>query len=47
LRKDLTRRVAAFETTINQNVYEVVDRVSVKNQLDPEEKKLRFQIDAV
>ena len=37
-----TRRVAAFETTINQNTYEVADRLWAKDQLDPEEEKLRF-----
>lgn len=40
--EDLTRRVAAFETSINQNAYEVADRLWVKDQLDPEEEKLRF-----
>jgi transposase len=40
--EDLTRRVVAFETTINQNAYEVADRLWVKDHLDPEEEKLRF-----
>jgi len=39
--EDLIRRVAAFEGTINQNAYEVADRLWVKDHLDPE-KKLRF-----
>jgi transposase len=40
--EDLTRRVAAFEATINQHPYAVADRLWVKDQLDPEEEKLRF-----
>jgi hypothetical protein len=40
--EDLIRRVAAFETTINQNPYAVSDRLWVKDHLDPEEEKLRF-----
>ena len=39
---DLIRRVAAFETTINQNACAVADRLWVKDHLDPEEEKLRF-----
>jgi transposase len=40
--EDLIRRVAAFETTINQNACTVADRLWVKDHLDPEEEKLRF-----
>jgi transposase len=40
--EDLVRRVAAFETTINQNVCAVADRLWVKDHLDPEEEKLWF-----
>jgi transposase len=40
--EDLTRRVAAFETTINQNAYEVADCLWVKDHLTPAEEKLRF-----
>jgi transposase len=40
--EDLIRRVAAFESTINQNVWVVADRLWVKDHLDPEEEKLRF-----
>lgn len=39
---DLTRRVAAFETRLNQNPVAVADRLWVKDQLDPDEEKLRF-----
>ena len=39
---DLTRRVAAFEARINQNICTVADRLWVKEHLDPEEEKLRF-----
>lgn len=39
---DLIRRVAPFQATINQNAYEVADRLWVRDQLDPEEEKLRF-----
>jgi transposase len=40
--EDLARRVAAFEATINQHPYAIADRLWVKDQLDPEEEKLRF-----
>jgi transposase len=40
--EDLTRRVAAFETRLNQDPFAVADRLWVKDQLDPEEEKLRF-----
>jgi transposase len=40
--EDLTRRVAAFETRLNQDPYAVADRLWVKDQLDPQEEKLRF-----
>jgi transposase len=39
---DLIRRVAAFETTVNQDPCAIADRLWVKNHLDPEEEKLRF-----
>jgi len=38
--EDLSRRVAAFETRLNQDA--VADRLWVKDQLDPDEEKLRF-----
>ena len=40
--EDLIRRVAAFKARLNQNPFAVADRLWVKDQLDPEEKKLRF-----
>ena len=40
--EDLSRRVAAFETRLNQDVYAVADRL--KDRLDPDEEKLRFSI---
>ena len=40
--EDLARRVACFEATLNQNPYAVADRLWVKDQLNPEEEKLRF-----
>ena len=39
---DLTRRVAAFEATINQDPCTVADRLWVKDHLNPDEEKLRF-----
>ena len=39
---DLTRRVAAFEVAVNQNPCTVADRLWVKDQIEPEEEKLRF-----
>jgi transposase len=39
---DLTHRVAAFQTRINQQPCVVADRLWVKDCLDPEEEKLRF-----
>jgi transposase len=39
---DLSRRVAAFEARLNQDRCAVADRLWVKDQLDPEEEKLRF-----
>ena len=39
---DLTRRVAAFQTRINQQPCVVADHLWVKDRLDPEEEKLRF-----
>ena len=39
---DLTRRVAGFERRINHDPYAIADRLWVKDQLDPEEEKLRF-----
>jgi hypothetical protein len=40
--EDLSRRVAAFETRINQDTDAVADRLWVKDRLDPDEEKLRF-----
>src|SRR5918993_3925858 len=40
--EDLPQRVAAFEARLNQNPCAVADRLWVKDQLDPEEEKLRF-----
>jgi transposase len=40
--EDLSRRVAAFETRINQDSDAVADRLWVKDHLDPDEEKLRF-----
>jgi transposase len=42
--EDLTRRVAAFETRINQDPYALADRLQIKDYLNPEEEKLRFSI---
>ena len=39
---DLSHRVAAFEARLNQDRCTVADRLRVKDQLDPEEEKLRF-----
>ena len=39
---DRSRRVAAFEARLNQDRCTVADRLWVKDQLDPEEEKLRF-----
>ena len=40
--EDLTRRVAAVEARLNTAPCTVADRLWVKDQLDPEEEKLRF-----
>jgi transposase len=40
--EDLTRRVAALEARLNKAPCTVADRLWVKDQLDPEEEKLRF-----
>jgi transposase len=40
--EDLSHRVAAFEARLNQDAHAVADRLWVKDQLDPEEEKLRF-----
>jgi len=40
--EDLTRRVGAFEARLNQTPFAVADRLGVKDELDPEEEKLRF-----
>ena len=40
--EDLTRRVAVFERRVNADPYAVADRLWVKDQLNPEEEKLRF-----
>jgi transposase len=39
---DLRRRAANFEVRVNRDAYAVADRLWVKDQLDPEEEKLRF-----
>ncbi len=39
---DLTRRAADFETRLNQEPFVIADRLWVKDQLDPDEEKLRF-----
>src|SRR5205085_1043491 len=39
---DLTRRVADFEVRLNREPFVIADRLWVKDQLDPEEEKLRF-----
>jgi hypothetical protein len=39
---DLSRRVAAFETRLNQDACAVADRLWIKDHLDPDEEKLRF-----
>lgn len=39
---DLTRRVAAFEASVNADPYAVADRLWAKDHLDPNEEKLRF-----
>src|SRR3954454_14906023 len=40
--EDLSRRVAAFETRLNQDACAIADRLWVKDRLDPDEEKLRF-----
>src|SRR5215204_4009429 len=40
--EDLTRRVADFEESLNQEPFVIADRLWVKDYLDPEEEKLRF-----
>jgi transposase len=40
--EDLTRRVADFEGRLNRDPFVIADRLRVKDQLDPEEEKLRF-----
>jgi hypothetical protein len=42
--EDLSRRVAAFETRLNQDACAIVDRLWVKDHLDSDEEKLRFSI---
>jgi len=39
---DLTRRVADFEARLNREPFVIADRLWVKDELDPEEEKLRF-----
>jgi transposase len=39
---DLSRRVADFQARINRDPCTVADRLWVKDQLDPDEEKLRF-----
>lgn len=41
-RDELITRVAAFEAAINQDIYAVADRLWVKDEVDPEEEKLRI-----
>ena len=40
--EDLTRRAADFEARLNRDPFVIADRLWVKDQLDPEEEKLRF-----
>jgi transposase len=40
--EDLTRRVTDFEARLNRDPFVIADRLWVKDQLDPEEEKLRF-----
>ena len=40
--EDLTRRAADFEVRLNRDPFVIADRLWVKDQLDPEEEKLRF-----
>ena len=40
--EDLSRRVAAFETRLNQDACSVADRLWVKDRLHPDEEILRF-----
>jgi transposase len=40
--EDLTRCVAAFESRVNADPYAIADRLWVKDQLIPDEEKLRF-----
>ena len=40
--EDLTRRTADFEERLNHEPFVIADRLWVKDQLDPEEKKRRF-----
>ena len=39
---DLTRRVTDFEARLNRDPFVIADRLWVKDQLDPNEEKLRF-----
>ena len=40
--EDLSRRVTAFETRLNQDPCAIADRLWVKDHLNPDEEKLRF-----
>ena len=40
--EDLTRRAADFEVRLNRDPVVIADRLGGKDQLDPEEEKLRF-----
>ena len=40
--EDLIRRVDTFEVRLNRDPFVIADRLWVKDQLDPEEEKLRF-----
>jgi transposase len=39
---ELIENVASFVARINRDVYVIADRLWVKDELDPEEEKLRF-----
>ena len=41
-KQELIERVAEFQNRINQNPYEIADRLWVKDSLDPEVEKLRI-----
>jgi hypothetical protein len=41
-KKELIEHAAQFESNINQNLYQIADRLVVKTHLDPEEEKLKI-----